>query len=156
MTIGELARAAGVRISTLRFYERRGLLTPASRSPAGYRRYEAADVDRVLFLRRAPELGFSLAELGAMLALSRRRALRRADAVRAGTEKLAEIDARIADLREMRRAIAGLLGAPCLDPEAPCPIIAALASRARKTSRSRASEIGRLHLQAPRTSRERA
>ena len=128
MTIGELARSAGVRISTLRFYERRGLLRAAARSAAGYRHFTPDDVARVRFLRRAQELGFGLAELGLVLALSRQRSVLRRDVAAAGATKLAEIDRRISDLRRMRRALAGLLAQPCLDPEAPCPIIASLAA----------------------------
>jgi len=132
MTIGELARSAGVRISTLRFYERRGLLRAAARSAAGYRHFTADDVARVRFLRRAQELGFSLAELAVLLALSSQRTVRRRDLAGVGSSKLAEIDRRIADLRRMRRAIAGLLAQPCIDLEAACPIIAALAEPPRR------------------------
>jgi DNA-binding transcriptional MerR regulator len=126
MTIGKLAAAAGVRISTLRFYERRGLLQPTARSAAGYRHFTSDDVARVRFLRRAQELGFGLAELGIMLALSQQRTVRRRDLAATGSKKLAELDQRIADLRRMRRALAGLLAQPCIDLEAPCPIIASL------------------------------
>jgi MerR family mercuric resistance operon transcriptional regulator len=127
MTIGELAQAAAVRISTLRFYERRGLLRPAARTAAGYRVFSADDVARVRFLRRAQQLGFGLAELAQMLALSRQRTVRRRDIAAVGATKLAELDQRIADLRRMRRAVAGLLAQPCIDPEAACPIVASLA-----------------------------
>lgn len=129
MTIGELSRAAGVPISTLRFYERRGLVRPASRSRAGYRSYVDADVARVRFLRRAQELGFTLEELGVMLAMSEGRTVKADDIGRVGSAKLAEIDARIKDLARVRDALAGLLSARCLDPDEPCPIIAALADR---------------------------
>ncbi len=61
-TIGELARAAGVNVETVRFYERRGLLRQPERGH-GYRRYPQSDLDRLRFVRRAKELGFSLAEL---------------------------------------------------------------------------------------------
>jgi DNA-binding transcriptional MerR regulator len=127
MTIGELARAAGVRISTLRFYERRGMVRASTRSRAGYRCYVDADVDRVRFVKRGQELGFTLAELAALLALTSAAPLSRNDVARVGAMKLAEIDARIADLRRMRGAVQGLLDAPCIDLTAPCPIIAALA-----------------------------
>jgi DNA-binding transcriptional MerR regulator len=127
MTIGELATAAGVRISTLRFYERRGLLQPSARSAAGYRQFTDDDVARVRFMRRAQALGFGLAELALLLGLSARRTIRRRDLATLGASKLAEIDQRIADLQRMRRAIAGLLAQPCVDLEAPCPIIASLA-----------------------------
>jgi len=136
MTIGELAQAAGVRISTLRFYERRGLLRPASRSAAGYRHFGDDDVARVRFLRRAQELGFGLTELAAMLALSGQRTVRRRDIASAGSAKLAELDQRITDLRRVRRALAGLLAEPCLDLEAPCPIIASLATSPHRAAAS--------------------
>lgn len=129
MTIGELAKAAGVRISTLRFYERRGLLKPTSRSRAGYRRFTEEDAARVRFLRRAQELGFSLEELGLMLSLSQRRTIRAGDVKKVGHQKLSEIDERIADLKRVRRALSGLLDAQCIDPDEPCPIVAALADR---------------------------
>lgn len=137
MTIGELAKAAGVRISTLRFYERRGLLEASARSAAGYRYFTAEDVARVKFLRRAQELGFGLAELAVMLGLSRQRTVRRADLATAGTAKLAEIDDRIADLRRMRKALAGLLAQPCIDPEAACPLIGALAGQPARRAAAR-------------------
>jgi DNA-binding transcriptional MerR regulator len=127
MTIGELAQAAAVRISTLRFYERRGLPRPSARSAAGYRQFSDGDVARVRFLRRAQGLGFGLAELANLLSLSDQRTVRRRDVAAVGAIKLAEIDERIADLRRMHRAITGLLARPCIDPEAPCPIIASLA-----------------------------
>jgi MerR family mercuric resistance operon transcriptional regulator len=136
MTIGELATAAGVRISTLRFYERRGLLTPSARTAAGYRQFTADDVARVRFMRRAQVLGFGLAELALLLGLSARRTIRRHDVVALGATKIAEIDQRIADLQRMRRAIAGLLAQPCLDLDGPCPIIASLAAPARSTRTS--------------------
>jgi len=138
MTIGELAKAAAVRISTLRFYERRGLLQPTARSAAGYRQFSTDDVARVRFLRRAQQLGFGLAELATMLAMSRQRTVRRRDLAAVGTIKLAELDQRITDLRRMRRAIAGLLAQPCIDLEAPCPIVASLAEVGAAPRRSRA------------------
>ncbi len=147
MTIGQLARAAGVRASTLRFYERRGLLVPASRSGAGYRRYGETELARVRFLRRAQELGFTLAELGALLVLSRGASMTRAVA----REKIAEIERRIADLGRVRRAISHLLAADCIASEAPCPIIAALANLPRSASRPQRASTA-----APRRARSRA
>lgn len=137
MTIGQLAKAAAVRISTLRFYERRGLLRPSARSAAGYRQFSADDVARVRFLRRAQGLGFRLAELANLLALSDQRTVRRRDVAAVSATKLTEIDERIADLRRMRRAITSLLARPCIDPEAPCPIIASLAQLPAPGSRNR-------------------
>ncbi|WP_457634334.1 heavy metal-responsive transcriptional regulator, partial [Oceanithermus desulfurans] len=67
LRIGELARAAGVSVDTLRFYERRGLLAPAARSEGGYRLYDEAALARLAFIQRAKALGFTLAEIGGVL-----------------------------------------------------------------------------------------
>jgi DNA-binding transcriptional MerR regulator len=131
MTIGQLAKACGVPISTLRFYERRGLLRPSTRSAAGYRFFGPDEIARVRFLRRAQALGFSLEELGSMLTLSASRDVVTADIATVGAEKLAELDQRIADLGRVRAALAALLDAQCLDLQAPCPIVAALAGESR-------------------------
>jgi DNA-binding transcriptional MerR regulator len=65
--IGDLAREARVSIETIRYYERRGLLSPPRRSPSGYREYTSADVDRLGFIRRAKALGFTLTETATLL-----------------------------------------------------------------------------------------
>lgn len=68
LTISEVARAAGVSASALRFYESEGLVVPVTRTSAGYRLYAAAQVERVRFLRRAQRLGLTLAQVGDLLA----------------------------------------------------------------------------------------
>ena len=73
MKIGELAQRAGVRIDTVRYYERQGLLPAPQRQASGYRRYEDSDVARLRFVRRAKALGFTLIEIRELLALSGRR-----------------------------------------------------------------------------------
>ena len=60
MTIGGLAKAAGVNVETIRYYQRRGLLSEPERPPGGIRRYSAADIDRLTFVKPAQQLGFSL------------------------------------------------------------------------------------------------
>ncbi|MEO6075342.1 MAG: MerR family transcriptional regulator, partial [Dokdonella sp.] len=70
MKIGELARRCDVNIDTIRYYERQGLLPAPKRLASGYRRYEAPDVDRLRFVRRAKGLGFALDEIKDLLALS--------------------------------------------------------------------------------------
>src|SRR5215469_612783 len=62
MRTGELARKAGVNLQTIRFYEREGLLPEPARNVSGYRSYQTSDLDRVIFIRRNQELGFTLAE----------------------------------------------------------------------------------------------
>lgn len=130
MTISELAAEAGVKVSTVRYYERRGLLPEPARSPGGYRTYDADDVRRVRFLRRGQELGFSLGELAGIARLSdraREGTVPAGEVARAGTAKLSEIDQRIADLHRVREALAGLLSEDGFDPGAPCPVVTALA-----------------------------
>ena len=127
MLISELAAAAGVKVSTIRFYERRGILASPERTSGGYRAFDQADVDRVRYLKRGQELGFTLVELGALIALSGTVGPLSGEISTLGNAKLAEIEERIADLERVRGALAGLLEAQCIEPDVPCPIIAALA-----------------------------
>jgi MerR family mercuric resistance operon transcriptional regulator len=130
MRIAELARRAGTKVSTVRFYERRELLPAPLRSPNGYRVYDAQDVRRVRFLRRGQELGFTLNELAEFVALSDRSrdgVVLSGEVRERGAAKVTEIDERIEDLRRIREALVGVLGAPCVDPGTPCPVVAALA-----------------------------
>jgi len=119
MLIGKLAGAAGVNIQTIRFYEREGLLRPPQRSHAGYRNYEAGDLEQVQFIRRCQELGFSLAEIKQLMELhgavsSLPQPLRRRPAeIRAmlalGCDRLRTIDQKIRALRSIQRQLRGFL-----------------------------------------------
>lgn len=122
MLIGDVAAAAGVEVSTVRFYERRGLLRPVGRTGGNYRRYAADAPTTVRFVRRAQRLGFTLAEIAAVLALGTAPdgVLRELLAA-----KRADIDERIADLQRMRAAV-DLLAQRGVDPDAPCPVVASL------------------------------
>ena len=75
--IGALAKRAGVRIDTVRYYERNGLLVPKARLSSGYRRYGSFEISRLRFIRRAQALGFTLREVRELLALSKRRDIAR-------------------------------------------------------------------------------
>lgn len=136
LTVSQLARAAGVPLSTLRFYERRALLPAAQRSAGNYRLYSRADVDRVIFIRRAQALGFSLKDIGLLVRLSGT-PVPRHTLERVAGQKLAELTERIADLKRVQRGIEALLAQPCFDPAAPCPVIGALAPPAESRRRSR-------------------
>lgn len=136
MRIGELASAAGVAVSTVRFYERRRLVLPSARTGGNYRQYDASAVDRVRFIQRAQRLGFTLADVELLLRLSSGQVVRRAQLDAIATHKLAELDSRIEDLRRVRRGLLKLLAQPCIDLEAPCPVIGALAN-APSTKRRR-------------------
>lgn len=129
MKTAEAARAAGIKISTIRFYERQGILAAQSRSASGYREFTDEEVRRLKFIKRAQELGFSLAEIRKFLALSAQRVSLNKDVVQIGQEKLADLDHRIQDLTRMRNALDGLLSGVCdISEEVECPIIRSLAN----------------------------
>ncbi|MEP7765761.1 MerR family transcriptional regulator [Sanguibacter sp. 25GB23B1] len=131
MRIAELAARARVKVSTVRFYERRGVLAAPSRTSSGYRDYDDAALRQLRFLRRGQELGFTLAELVEFTELSTGLRSGTVDArsvAVAARGKLDEIDARIVDLHRTRDAIEALLSQQCLDPSAPCPVVSALAA----------------------------
>ncbi|MGS1079268.1 heavy metal-responsive transcriptional regulator [Pseudoxanthomonas beigongshangi] len=127
MNIGQLARLAGVPIDTVRYYERQQLLPPPSRSPAGYRRYEGADVIRLTFIRRAKALGFTLDEVRELLDISAGRE-DMGQMKAAAASKLAVVEERLAEMTRMRDALRGLVEAcPGHGDLSECPIMAALA-----------------------------
>jgi MerR family mercuric resistance operon transcriptional regulator len=128
LTIGALAKAAGVGVETVRYYQRRGLLE-APRRPAGsVRRYGEDTVGRLRFIRRAQALGFTLGEIGELLRLERTPDCGRAQ--RLASEKLASVEAKLADLGRMRRRLRALVAACAAgrDPRS-CPIVVSLAER---------------------------
>lgn len=130
MLIADLARRAGVKVSTVRFYLRTGLLDEPTRTPGGYREFTDAHLRRVRFLHRGRELGFTLTELASLEELSRRaRGGDAAELVTHARRKLVDLDARIADLRRTRDALASLVDGPGFDPDADCPVVAALTGR---------------------------
>lgn len=108
LKIGDVARQAELSIDAVRFYEREGLLGRVRRSSAGQRQYDDETVRRLAFVRRATALGFSLAEVKSLLTL-RVSSRMPCDRVRErALTKLADIDRRIAELQEMRDALARL------------------------------------------------
>jgi DNA-binding transcriptional MerR regulator len=132
LRIGAVAAAAGVGVQTLRYYERRGLLSARRRSASGYREYAADAVRRVVFIRRAQAMGFTLDEIRALLAL-RVREPRRCDSVRRSAEVArGRIHEHLTALQRMDEVLERLIGA--CDARAvtgECPILAALEPEAR-------------------------
>ncbi|HOX71466.1 MAG: MerR family transcriptional regulator [Dokdonella sp.] len=126
--IGQLASAAGVGIDTVRYYERSGLLRPATRSASGYRKYGEGELDRLNFIRRAQHLGFSLTEIGDLLAISSRGDV--AAMHQAAKVRLTDIDKRIAELQRVRDALTSLMSrCPREGTELSCPILRALLNK---------------------------
>jgi MerR family transcriptional regulator, mercuric resistance operon regulatory protein len=124
MTIGTLARATGVQVETIRFYQRRGLLGLPRRPAGGVRRYGEDAAARLTFIKRAQDIGFTLAEIAELLRLER--GCR--DAHDLASAKLATIERRMADLARMRKTLRELVGRCESGKSAACPIIEALAS----------------------------
>lgn len=124
--IGHLASRAGVGVDTVRFYEKRGLLAEPDRTASGYRTYDPATVVRLRFIVRAKELGFTLREIGALLAL-RGDGDSCAEVRELAAEKIEEIDDRIRSLEQIRKALAHL-AIRCRERETPgdCPLLEAL------------------------------
>lgn len=130
MTIGRLAKRAGVNIDTVRYYERNGLLPEPARRASGYREYTASDLDRLLFVRRAKELGFTLAEIGELLSLTTRRDSDMRGVKRKAEERLEQVEFKIKELQRVRRGLKTLIAAcPGHGELTQCPIVGALSGR---------------------------
>jgi MerR family copper efflux transcriptional regulator len=108
MTIGEVAKAAGVGVETVRFYERKNLLPTPRTPPSGFRQYGRQAAQRIRFIRRAQELGVSLAEVSQLLELRLDPRRSCAEVKSEAQLKIEEIDAKIVSLRRMRHALVGL------------------------------------------------
>ncbi len=127
LTIGQLARSAGVGVETIRFYERKGLVEEPPRRASGYRQYDLEAVRRIRFIRHAKELGFTLREIKELLDLRVGPDCRCGEVLKLAQVRMADIEQRISDLRKMSRALSALTR-DCQQgrPSAACPILDAL------------------------------
>lgn len=105
LTIGEVARRAGVGVETVRFYERRGLIAEPARRASGYRQYDEEVIDRLRFIRRAKDLGFTLKEINELLSLRLDPSASCADVKSRTDQKIADIETKIRTLQRMKRAL---------------------------------------------------
>ena len=126
-TIGELARAAGVPSSTIRYYEREGLLRPSSRSPSNYRIYSESELERLRFIRAAQATGFTLDDVTQLL---RPAACGKVQALI--EERLAVVAERMKELRHLQKVLRASL-AECHEHEVSgrCRVVDELSARAR-------------------------
>ena len=128
LKIGDVARIAGVTVDTVRFYEKERLLGTVRRT-SGIRRYDEQSVRRLQFVRRAASLGFSLTEIRGLLSL-RVSSRTSCESVRErALAKIADVDARIAELTRMRVALAQLSDTCGAEPQGACPFLDALDQR---------------------------
>jgi len=109
MKIGEIAKRSNIGIETIRYYEKEGLLQEPARRPSGYRLYDETTLERLDYIRRAKELGFTLAEIRQLLELSFQ-AHEGCDHIRQRAEaKINDIEAKIRNLQRMRRSLNRIL-----------------------------------------------
>lgn len=128
LTIGRLARVAGVGVETIRYYQQRGLL-PVPASEGSFRQYPVALTARIHFIKRAQELGFSLDEITELLRLED--GANRSSIRRIATERLVQIEKKLADLKRMQKTLKHLvIECEHTRRDLPCPIIESLVQRA--------------------------
>ncbi len=133
--IGEAAARSGVSAKMVRHYESLGLLPRVGRSDAGYRQYREAEVHTLRFVRRARELGFSMAEIAELLALWQNRRRASADVKRIAARHVADLQRRIAAMTEMQRTLQRLVDCCQGDARPDCPILDELAAGAPQPAR---------------------
>ncbi len=126
MTIGALAKAGGVGVETVRYYQRRGLIAEPVRA-GGFRRYGADEVARLRFIRAAQQAGFTLAEIAELLALDARSDRERAREL--ALARIAAIDTQIERLNAARAALEGLATDCAAGEGVACPILTAFDPR---------------------------
>ena len=126
LTIGKLARAAGVGVETVRFYERKALIANPPRRASGYRQYPADTVARIRFIKKAQQLGFTLRQIKELFALRLDPETSCMEVKQRAESKIADIEQKIVALRTMKAALANLV-ADCTEqgPARDCPILEA-------------------------------
>ena len=127
MTIGQVAKATGLKIQTLRFYEDKGLIEEPPRRSSGYREYSISALARLNFIKRAKELGFSLKEIREILLLRVDPEATCSDVKARAEAKIAEVEEKIRSLKRIRNALAKI-SSSCRGkgPTSECPIMEAL------------------------------
>lgn len=143
--IGSLAREAGVGVETIRFYEREGLIGKPPRTRSGYRQYPADMVERIRFIQRGKDLGFSLAEIRDLLALSVQPGSECEDVRLRAEAKIADVEAKIRDLEAIRSVLSELTRACAAGrPTGECPILECL-SGAGLVAGAKDEPSGKMH-----------
>jgi MerR family transcriptional regulator, copper efflux regulator len=127
MNIGAAAAASGVTAKMIRHYESIGLLPPAERRPNDYRDYGEREVHELRFIKRARRLGFSMDEIGALLALWRDRDRPSRDVRRIAEAHVGDLEARIAEMQAMAKTLRELMHKCHGDDRPDCPILEDLA-----------------------------
>jgi len=127
MNIGEVARRSGLPAKTIRFYEDIGLVQPNARQANGYRNFDERDLHELRFVARSRSLGFSVEECRSLLDLYRDRSRTSAEVKAIARARMAEIDAKIEALQDMKATLAHLIARCHGDDRPDCPILDDLA-----------------------------
>lgn len=135
MNIGEAASASGVSAKMIRYYEQSRLIPPAARTAAGYRDYSMRDVHVLRFVRRARDLGFSVAEIGELLQLWRNRSRRSASVKRIALIHIEDLRRRIQEMEQMAATLEQLASSCSGDDRPDCPILVDLEQAPQTTDR---------------------
>ena len=152
LTIGHIARAAGVHIETVRYYQRRGLVGLPPKRARGFRYYTLETASRVRFIRRAQALGMSLKEVQRLLKLDAKGACKENRSL--AVAKLALVEQKISDLTKLRDVLNGLVAA-CDEPHgSSCPIIERLEGDPGAPERVAPNSMDAPHLQSGRNRRD--
>lgn len=136
MNIGEAAARSQISAKMIRYYESVGLIKPAARTAAGYRDYAQSDVETLRFVQRARMLGFSVKEIGDLLALWSDRSRASAEVKAIARRHIDDIDRRVAEMQSMRATLATLVACCAGDERPDCPILDDLAGGAQPPTRA--------------------
>jgi len=129
LSIGKIAKRAGISVETIRFYERKGLLQEPKRKESGYRQYQEEDIRKLIFIQHAKNLGFSLNEIRDLMSLQTDSRSTSRKVKDMAEHKLQDIEEKIKMLQRMRRTLRHLVDkCPGKGPTSECPILDALAN----------------------------
>ncbi len=133
-SIGKLSKQSGIAIETIRFYEKQRLLPKPKRTGTGYRQYNQGDLQRISFIKRSKDLGFTLAEIKELLSLKVGGKTTCADVRRKAELKIKDIEGRVAELQRIKLALK-TLSSSCkgTGPAGECPILDALSANGGKS-----------------------
>ncbi|MHB2267311.1 Cu(I)-responsive transcriptional regulator [Aliihoeflea sp. PC F10.4] len=126
MIIGDASKASGVSAKMIRYYEQTGLMRPVERTASGYRDYSASDVHVLRFIRRARDLGFSVAEIEELLSLWQDRSRKSADVKQIARAHIDELRGKIDKLKQMADTLETLADCCAGDDRPDCPILSDL------------------------------
>jgi MerR family mercuric resistance operon transcriptional regulator len=139
--IGELASLSGVRVETIRYFERIGLLTHPQRTAGGHRLFSSADLDRLNFVRRAREMGFSQAEVRVLLSLSASELISCGDVKAIAEKHLRLVRRKINDLRELEKSLSSTVAQCTGGKVAKCPVLEGIAAEGARSATTVSADV---------------